>query len=374
MTPPPATISGRLAALISSTARRAPRAPAAGGRSSRRAARGTRPGTSNASACTSSGMRQRDRAGLGRIGQHPHRLERGRDQLLGALDPLVVARHRTEAVVDRHGRVVRHLEHLQHGVRRARGERVAGQQQHGQAVDRGQRRAGHHVGRPGTDRRRARERARRLRLTRVAGGDVDHALLVARRVVGQQVAVLVQRLAQPGDVAVTEDPVAAGDEPLAPAVALGLLDGQEAHQRLGHGQARHAGHHDDSTLGPEPAEHRVQIGQLDPERAGRGARVEPRVAGHRLRARPHPAAARRRRAARVEPEHPDRAARQADPVDVLAAAAVQDARALALERPPHELGGVGGERRRRELVEPRPVPDREPLARAQRLAPARRTR
>src|SRR6185503_19710116 len=72
---------------------------------------------------------------------------------------------------------------------------------------------------------------------RVAGGDVDHRLLVARRVVGEQVAMLLQRLAEPGDVAVAEDPEAAREEALAGAVALDLLHGQEAHERLGDGQS-----------------------------------------------------------------------------------------------------------------------------------------
>ncbi len=46
--------------------------------------------------------------------------------------------------------------------------------------------------------------------------------------------VLEQGLADAGDVAVAEDPEAAGDQPLPGAVALAVLGGQEAHQRLGH--------------------------------------------------------------------------------------------------------------------------------------------
>ena len=44
---------------------------------------------------------------------------------------------------------------------------------------------------------------------------------------------LVQRLPDPGEVAVTEDAEAAGEEAAALAVALDLLYGEEAHQRLG---------------------------------------------------------------------------------------------------------------------------------------------
>ena len=74
-------------------------------------------------------------------------------------------------------------------------------------------------------------------LARVADGGVDHRLLVARRVIGQQVGVPVQRLPEARDVAVAEDAEAAGEEALARAVALDVLGGQEADERLGHRQS-----------------------------------------------------------------------------------------------------------------------------------------
>src|SRR5204863_9699531 len=69
-------------------------------------------------------------------------------------------------------------------------------------------------------------------LARVARGDVDHRLFVAALVVGQEVGVLLQRLPDPRDVAVAEDAEAAGEEPLAPAIAFDLLRREEADQRL----------------------------------------------------------------------------------------------------------------------------------------------
>ena len=48
---------------------------------------------------------------------------------------------------------------------------------------------------------------------------------------------LLERLPQAGDVAVAEDPEAAGEEAVADAVALDLLRGEVAHQRLGDGQS-----------------------------------------------------------------------------------------------------------------------------------------
>ena len=100
-------------------------------------------------------------------------------------------------------------------------------------MDRRERRAGDHVGRAGADRRGARKGAEAIALAGVAGGDVHHRLFVARRVVRQAIAVLVQRLADAGHVAVAEDAEAAGEEAVTDAVALHLLDGQEADQGLG---------------------------------------------------------------------------------------------------------------------------------------------
>src|SRR6185437_12187527 len=49
--------------------------------------------------------------------------------------------------------------------------------------------------------------------------------------------VLLQRLADPGDVAVAEDSEHAGDERTLHAVPLGALHREEAHQGLGQGEA-----------------------------------------------------------------------------------------------------------------------------------------
>ena len=90
-------------------------------------------------------QRQRHRAGLGRVGEHPHRRQQGRRQLLGPPDPVEVARHRPERVVDRHVTGVRRLELLQHRGRAAGREGVGGEQQHREPVDRRQRGTGDHV-------------------------------------------------------------------------------------------------------------------------------------------------------------------------------------------------------------------------------------
>ncbi len=63
---------------------------------------------------------------------------------------------------------------------------------------------------------------------------MDHGLLVARLVVGEQVGVLGKRLTDPGQVAVAEDAKAAFDEAVLDTVALYELGAQKAHERLRH--------------------------------------------------------------------------------------------------------------------------------------------
>jgi hypothetical protein len=63
---------------------------------------------------------------------------------------------------------------------------------------------------------------------------MDHRLLVAGLVVWEAACVLLERLADTGDVTVTEDTEASGEEAVFDPVSLYVLLGQEAHQRLGH--------------------------------------------------------------------------------------------------------------------------------------------
>ena len=61
---------------------------------------------------------------------------------------------------------------------------------------------------------------------------MDHRLLVARLVVGELVPVLLERLSDAGDVAVSEDAEGTGEQALLHPVALDVLVGQEPDQRL----------------------------------------------------------------------------------------------------------------------------------------------
>src|SRR5205085_9835319 len=87
-------------------------------------------------------------------------------------------------------------------------------------------------------RRRARECLQAVLHLGEADRDVDLGLLVARLVVAE-VGRLLQRLADPGQVAVAENAETAGEEKVFNAVALDVLVLQIADQRLSDGQPRH---------------------------------------------------------------------------------------------------------------------------------------
>ena len=185
------------------------------------------------------GQRQRHGAGVGGRGQHAHGVGQRAQQLLGPVNPIPIAGDRAQAVVHRNVLGLARFELLQHGGRRAVGEDVAGQQQHRQAIDGGAGGPGHQVGRTRADRRGTGQRSQPVRHLGEPGGGVDHRLFVAALVVAQAVAHLIERLADAGDVAVTENSEHPGEERLPPSVALAELHAQKPHQRLRHGQSRH---------------------------------------------------------------------------------------------------------------------------------------
>src|SRR5215208_1681843 len=100
------------------------------------------------------------------------------------------------------------------------------------AVYAGERRPRDHVGRAGSYGARASERLEPVLLPGVGCGGVDHRLLVPRLVVGELVPILLERLSDSGDVAVSEDAEGTGEQALLHPVALDVLVGQEPDQRL----------------------------------------------------------------------------------------------------------------------------------------------
>ena len=128
---------------------------------------------------------------------------------------------------------------LEDGSDVAAGEDIAGEQQNGNAIDGRGGGTGEHVGCAGADGSGAGEGAEAKTGFGKGGGGVDHGLFIAAEVVAEA-GVLLERLAQAGDVAVAEDAEAAFDETLFARVAAGKLGLKERDDGLGDGEA--AGH------------------------------------------------------------------------------------------------------------------------------------
>ena len=182
-------------------------------------------------------QRQGHRAGLGRVGEHPHRLRQRGEELFGTVDAVEEPAHRAEAVVDADVGRQGVLQLLQHRPLVAGRVVVGGEQQHRHAVDGGGGRAGHHVGGAGPDRAGAGQRLGAQRGAREAGRGMHHRLLVAGLVVGQIRPALLQRLPEAAHVAVPEDAEDGGDQPPPLTVEFAVLNRQKLHESLRHGQA-----------------------------------------------------------------------------------------------------------------------------------------
>jgi hypothetical protein len=185
-------------------------------------------------------LRQRERHGaaLCRIGQDGDGARQRSQQLRRRDDAIEVPRYRLHAVVGRDAAVVKVLELLQHGIRRARDEDVAREEQHGKPVDVRRRGGRHEVGRAGPDRRRARHHPPPEVGFRERDRRMPHRLLVVGPISRQFLAVAIERLAQPRDVAVAEDRPDAGEQRHLAAVANRSLRRQIAHERLRHRQSK----------------------------------------------------------------------------------------------------------------------------------------
>ena len=187
--------------------------------------------------------RQRHRPAVHRVGQHLHGAAEGRNQLLGPLDAVEVARHGPEAVGSGDCAVPPVLDLLQHRVRQPVGEHVAGQEQDRQPVDVRDARRRDEVQGARPDRRGAGHEA--APEAGLGEGDrrVRHALLGVGAKGRELVLHAVERLADAGDVAVAEDRPAAGEDRQRPAGHHRLLRRHEAHQglrgRQAHRRTRH---------------------------------------------------------------------------------------------------------------------------------------
>ncbi len=186
--------------------------------------------------------RQRHGTAFRRIGQHCHcPCQRG-DDLLGPGDAIEIARNRTKAVIGRNGTIAEGFHLLQDGIGDTIGEDVAGQKQQRQPVDMRQSSSSYHVGRTGADRTRHRHHAAAKTRLGKGNGGMGHCLLVMGAVGRQFFPDLIQRLAEPRDIAMAENGPDAGENRHLLAVDYRHLLGEEARQCLRHRQAYRLGH------------------------------------------------------------------------------------------------------------------------------------
>ena len=179
---------------------------------------------------------EKSRAAVGRVEHGRGRLGQRADDLLGPRDPVPVAGHRLERVVDRDGRVVEVLDLLEHRVGHAVGEGVAGEQEDRQPIGMRDAGGGHHVERAGADRAgRDHDLAAPLGFG-VGDAGQRHRLLVLAAPGRQPVLDRLERLAEAGDVAMAEDREHAAEQRRLLAFEHGALGAQPLHQRLGHRQ------------------------------------------------------------------------------------------------------------------------------------------
>ncbi len=187
-------------------------------------------------------QRQRHCAAIGGRGEHAHGFRQRGDQLLGPIDAVPIPRYGFETVV--HTRILRRRRFnlLQDRRHIAPRKDVAGQQQHRQAIDGGQRRAGNHVGCARPDGRRAGVGTQTVTGFGKAGGEMHAGLLVAHQDIWK-IEILLQRLADAGDISVAKDAEHSGKKLMLPAISLHILILEKANQRLccGHAPRRHIG-------------------------------------------------------------------------------------------------------------------------------------
>ena len=198
-------------------------------------------------------LRQADEGGaaIAGIEHRGDRLRQRRNDLRRMSDAIPVPRHRLEGVVHGDGRVAEMLDLLEHRVRKAVGEGVAGEEQNRQTVRQRRSRRRHHVRRAGSDRRRRDHDLPAALGLGEADGCERHRLLVLSAPGRQAVLHGLKRLRKAGDVAVPEDGEHAGEQRRADAIDLGELLREPPGQGLGHGQTDcRAGHAVSSLCAP----------------------------------------------------------------------------------------------------------------------------
>ena len=190
-------------------------------------------------------LRQAEEGGAA-IGRVKHRGNSGGQRLNDLRrvgDPVPVARHGAESVVQPIGWIAEVFDLLQHRIGQPRDEGIAAEHQHWQAVGMRQRRRRQKVGGSRTSRGGAEHKPATKVILGIGRGGEPHALLVLATIERQGVAMIVERFAKAGHVAVPEDAEASTAKALFRAVGLDELRVEIPNDRLRRRQAnRPVGH------------------------------------------------------------------------------------------------------------------------------------
>ena len=178
------------------------------------------------------GQRQGDGSGLYRIGQHPHGLRQGRQELLGPGDAVEETTDGAKAVIHADIGRYRMLELLQDRTLVPGHVVVRRQEQYRQSIDGGRSRPRQHVGGPRTDGGGAGQGGQAAVRLGVSRSRVHHGLFVAGLKVGEVGPVFVKRLPQTSHVAMAEDAEDGRDQAAGPSVAHTELHLKVFHQGL----------------------------------------------------------------------------------------------------------------------------------------------
>lgn len=151
-------------------------------------------------------LRERDRhsARIRRIGKDAHRFGKGSQELFRTRDPVEEAADRPEAVVDRPITFNRMLELLKNVAGAAVSKSIGCEEKDRDPVYCRSRRTRNHVGGTGADGRCAGKGGATVLGFCITHCCMDHRLLVLRLVIGQLMAILFDRLADRGDIAMPE--------------------------------------------------------------------------------------------------------------------------------------------------------------------------
>ena len=169
---------------------------------------------------------------IGRVEHRGNGIGQGLDDLRGMRDPIPIAGHGLERIVHAECRITEMFELLQNRIGQTGYERITTQHQHGQAVGMRQRRCCEQIRCPRPGRGRTEHEPLTQPLLGIASGCKSHTLFVLPTVERQRFFMIIQRLAQTGDVAMAKDAKTASAQAPFIAIYFDVLGRQISDNRL----------------------------------------------------------------------------------------------------------------------------------------------